>query len=528
MSYFRLSLLASVCAAALTGGAAHQAWAEPLDQAVASALSQHPSISAAEATRSALAEDAREKQSDYYPQISAEATGGRIYGDNATSRGLSVTRGAGYSGYGEGSVSLTQNFFNGFQTGDRVHAAAARRDSAGYKIADTREDLALRATLAYLDVLRGQESVDRLQKYGRTLDGYIGRIGKMVKEGGADAALAAQARDIRGQLDNTLASSQGQLRTAIATYTELIGHEPAHHMLKPSPPLDVIPDNTTDAVAWARDHHPTLKAAALNEQAAEMDGRAEEAAFYPTVNGQLSYLKSDERDLLGGELVDARAVVKMNWNYAVGGAEQARVRKALFQREQSRAEHDNLERQVTRRIEIAYSDDRTASEQVKIQRRRVGINEGLFTTQKQQFEGAKVNLLQLEQSDNNLFNARLALMNDEYKALASKYTILASIGRLQDALSVSQDGAPVPAAVSEPIPRAPAGGRPPRQALIAPAPPPQAESLLSTPGLVHAPQTVLTPNDRETPPTPAPAPQPGETVKPALAPVPNAEPAHAD
>src|ERR1700744_6197172 len=102
MSYLRLPLLASVYAAALITGAAHQACAEPLDQAVASALSQHPSVGAAEANRAALAEDAREKQSDYYPQLSAEAVGGRIYGDNATSRGLSVTRGAGYSGYGEG------------------------------------------------------------------------------------------------------------------------------------------------------------------------------------------------------------------------------------------------------------------------------------------------------------------------------------------------------------------------------------------------------------------------------------------
>ena len=48
---------------------------------------------------------------------------------------------------------------------------------------------------------------------------------------------------------------------------------------------------------------------------------------------------------------------------------------------------------------------------------------------------------------------------------------------------------------------------------------------MSTPGLVHAPQPGLSPTDKEPPPTPAPAPQ---MVKPALAPVPNAEPAHAD
>ena len=86
-----------------------------------------------------------------------------------------------------------------------------------------------------------------------------------------------------------------------------------------------------------------------------MDSKAEKAAYYPTVNGQLSYLKSDERDLLGGELVDARAVVKMDWELRglVARSRRGSAMLALYQREQSRAERDNLEREVARRIEIA-------------------------------------------------------------------------------------------------------------------------------------------------------------------------------
>lgn len=438
-------MLASVCAAALIwSGSAHNLRAESLNDAVASALQGNPGIDAAQAGRDALGQDVNEKRSDYFPQLALEAVGGRIYGDNATSRGLSVTRGAGYSGYGEGSVTLTQPIFNGFQTNDRVHAAVARRDSADYGVTNTREDLALRTALAYLDVVRGQESINRIKAYGRTLDSYVDRIQKMVKEGGADASLAQQATDIRRQLDNTLASSEGQLQSAVAIYTELVGHAPDGRLEKPVPPMDIIPAGPADAVSYAHDHHPSLKAAELNVKAADMDRKAEQASYFPTLSGQLSYLKSDERDLLGGEVTDARAVLKMNWNYAVGGAERARVRKTIYQREQSRAQHQDLDRQIARRIEVAYSENKTAEEQGKIQRERVKINEGLFTTQKQQFEGGKVNLLQLEQTDNSLFNARIALMNDEYKALAAKYTILATMGRLQDAMTASPAPMPQP------------------------------------------------------------------------------------
>lgn len=443
MSFYRFSMLASVCAAALFwSGSANHAVAETLSDAVTSALQTNPSIEAVQAGRDALGQDVREKRSDYFPQLSLEAVGGRIYGDNATSRGLSVTRGAGYSGYGEGSVTLTQPIFNGFQTNDRVHAAVARRDSADFGVTNTREELALRTALAYLDVVRGREAIKRIKTYGRTLDSYVGRIQKMVKEGGADASLAQQAIDIRRQLDNTLVSSEGQLQSAIAVYTELVGHAPDDALEKPVPPMDIVPADAADAVSYARDHHPSLKAAALNVTAADMDRKAEQASYFPSLSGQLSYLKSDEADLLGGEVVDARAVLKMNWNYAVGGATQARVRKTIYQREQSRAQHQDLDRQITRRIEVAYNENRTAEEQGKIQRKRVKINEGLFTTQKQQFEGGKVNLLQLEQTDNSLFNARIALMNDEYKALAAKYTILATMGRLQEAMNVAPAGTP--------------------------------------------------------------------------------------
>jgi adhesin transport system outer membrane protein len=478
MSYPRFFLLASVCAAIAWAPAAR---AESLQKAVEAAVSEHPTVAAAQANRAALGEDVKEKRSDYFPQFSAELAGGRIYGDNATSRGLSVTRDAGYSGYGEGSVNLTQPLFDGFGTTNRVGAARARRDSAEYNIADVREDLALRTTLAYMDVLRAREALDRLQAYGKTIDSYISRIEKMVKEGGADATMREQARDVRAQLDNTVASSQGQLQTAIATYAELTGHVPDGSMDKPVPPLDIIPGTPQEAIAYARDHHPTLKAAALTEKAADLDSRAEKAAYYPALSGQLSYLESDEKDLLGGEVTDARALLKMNWNYALGGAEQAKVRKAVQQRAQSHAQQQAMERQIAKRIELAYSDNKTAEEQAKIQQQRVDLNDGLLKTQQQQFEGAKVNLLQLLQSDNSLFNARLALMSDEYKMLGAKYSILASMGRLQEVIKMAPVVAPAQ------LPAAPAAK--PASAAMAPSSkktPPPPETPLKPPAKTPA------------------------------------------
>ena len=72
-------------------------------------MSSHPSLSAAVAGHEAATLEKREKRSALYPTVNLSATGGRIYGDNSTSRGLSVTRGAGYSWLWEGSATLRQN-----------------------------------------------------------------------------------------------------------------------------------------------------------------------------------------------------------------------------------------------------------------------------------------------------------------------------------------------------------------------------------------------------------------------------------
>ena len=226
------------------------------------------------------------------------------------------------------------------------------------------------------------------------------------------------------------------MKSSNAAYMDLTGHAPGGQMEKPVPRIDLIDASVDGAVAYADSNHPTVRAAMMTEEASGLDASAEKAAWFPDVTGEVSYLKRDLNDVIGGEVRDAKAVVRMNWSYAVGGAQQARVRKTLHRREESHAKLEEMRRRLAKEIQVAYSDRDTAREQVAVQKDRVGLNEDLLKAQQQQFEGAKVNLLQLLQTENALFNAKLALMNGEYKLLSSEYSILASTGRLQEALNV--------------------------------------------------------------------------------------------
>lgn len=432
MKNIKLTYLCTVSALVLCGS--FSVHAETLGDAVEAAISTHPSIEAAKAAIDAANQEKRAQRSDYFPKISVSSTAGRIYGDNATSRGLSVTRGAGYSGLWNGSVSARETIFNGFQTSNKVHSTVERKTSAMMSLEDVRESLAFRTVQSYLDVMRATEGLALLKKHEVKVDDYLSRIKKKVDEGASDEAEYQQARDIRVILDGLLDDYEAQLRAAQSNYMDLTGDVPGNSLVRPVLAQDILPGDIEGALSWARDHHPAIKAAYHSSQSSAHDAKAEKGSLYPTVEGELSYMAEDKKDLIGGEIEDGRAVIHANWGFDTGGAQLARISKKKYEHAEALSRLRETEKQIDLGVRLAWSEHQAAVEQAKNQQKRRELNEKLFATYKIQFEGAKISLLQLMQGDNQLFTTGLEKMNGEYRALASQYALLSSMGKIRESV----------------------------------------------------------------------------------------------
>lgn len=409
--------------------------AQTLESAAQNALASHPSAEAALATLNATKEQKKEAYSRYFPQVSASATFGRMYGDNATSRGLSVTRGSGYSYLGEGSLTVTQMIFDGMETPNRVDAAAARAESAGADIIDVRESLAYRAVQSYIDVMRTQRGLKLIEDHSALVSDYLERIRGMVDDGVSDETELQQARDINVILQGIKAEYEGQAQNAIARYTEVTGTVPPDVMNEPPDKTQAIETDMNAAIAKAKENHPAVLSSKLQAEASSYEVDAEKGTLYPDVNGELSYLKSDKDDVIGGEVVDARALVRMSWDFSTGGEQFARIRRTKYAHKEARSRMRETQRQIAQNVKLAYNEYNTAGRQLELLKQRQDLNEKLFATYESQFEGARVNLLQLMQAHNQLFNTNLESLNGHYRYLAAQYGILASMGQLQSALS---------------------------------------------------------------------------------------------
>lgn len=404
--------------------------AETLRDAVSAALESHPGLEIAAARKDISSAEEDEEFSNLFPQINTSATGGRMFGNNSTSRGLTVSRGEAYSWLWEGNASITQPIFNGFETYNRIDAAEARSGAAEFTMADAQQGIALRAAQAFLNVMRAQEAYAKTASYQDKIKDYLSRINVMVEGGAADESEAAQAKNIQSMLENTVAEMDGQVKLALADYNEAVGAMPAGE-LRNDNSASILPYKTVDeALGYASGNHPLIMSAQKTLDAEDEEVSADIGSMMPKLDGELSYLKRDQKEEIGGEVEDGRAVMRLNWGFSTGGGQLAKIRKSKAERSEALARIAQTQREIERDVRRSFVEYETANKQRDLAVKRSSVTKDLFNTYEKQFEASKVRLLQLMQAENQLFTAELEQINANYRVTMAEYAALASMGNL--------------------------------------------------------------------------------------------------
>ncbi len=408
--------------------------AETLQEIVQTTLEKNPTIIGAQAGKSAAIYEKKQEQANYYPDISTNVTGGRVLQDNSTSRGFNTTRDRAASGYGEANVTFRQPVFDGFETQNRVSAAQARIQSLDYIVLDTQEQVVLNITRSYIDILRVNYALARLSEQMDRIKDYQSRIAKLVKEGVADETELQQARDVEMIVHGVIAQYEGEMSAAQAYYYEITGSAPPETMEIPPSMEKYLQGDRDELIKRAKAAHPSVKSAAMESKAADYDAKAQEGVLYPDLISELSYLKSDKRDEIGGENEDARAVMRMNWNFSLGERGNASIKQKQYEHAKTKARIEETQRQIERDIRQSFATYTMLKKQYELSQARVDLNKDLLASYKVQFEGSRVSLLNLLRAESQLFNALLEESDNQFNLLASEYGVLASLGRIKKAI----------------------------------------------------------------------------------------------
>lgn len=414
---------------------------QTLSEAMQSALQVHPEIQAGINARLSVEEQMKAARGGYLPQVDVLAGYGREYTDSPTTRGgthnrETLTR-------GESSLRLQQMLFDGFATRSEVGRQRATVNARAYELLGTAERTALHVAEVYLEVLKRQRLValaeDNLRSHERIYD----QIGLRSRSGVGRTADLDQAEARLAQARNNLITEQTNLADSRVNYFSVVGNDPAELVL-PAALAGQLPESLQAARAELLAGNPFLSSAQSDVQAAEQQYQAAKSTFYPRFDAELSRSADNNLDGSVGHNNEWRAMVNMRYNLFAGGSHKADLQSKAHQVNQAMDIRNNALRVLNEELGLAWNALDNARSQLPIAQQYVDYSSRVRESYQQQFGLGERTLLDLLDSENELFTASRRLEEVRFTELFTQYRLKATLGALLRSQGVVAPMAAVP------------------------------------------------------------------------------------
>ncbi len=405
------------------------AQAGTLAEAVQKTVANYPEIAEASANRRAIGQELEQAEGLYFPTVDLALGGGQEYTNTTSIDSEWLTR-------TEASLSISQTLFDGGARAAEVERQENRIDGAAYRVRERSEAIGLDVVQAYLDVLRNLEVVslatENLEIHKRTLREIQDRVEAGQSGVGDDQQTSSRVSAAEAVLVETLR----QLDTSEIAYRRLVGEAPLN-LERPAFTDAALPENLEDIIAIGMESNPDIRFANSDVMTSSAEITAAEANFYPTVNLELDGSLDDDVDGVKGHNHDFTAMVRLRYNLYRGGIDLGRQREAVERNAESKQRKMRFERLVEEEIRQGWSALARSQARAAALSDQVVSNGQVAATYRQEFQIGQRDLLDMLDSDNELFNSRTSLATVEYAVLFAKYRLLASMGRLNSTLGVA-------------------------------------------------------------------------------------------
>jgi len=425
-----LVLRAGVAAAALLL-AGPPADAETLEQALVQAYQNNPQLNAQRAAARATDENVSIALGGYRPRLTATSSLSEVYLENV-SRTLSAPGFAKTTG--ENAVTTfgatgTQTLFNGFQTGNRTRQAESQVFAARETLRSTEQNVLLSAVTAYMNLLRDAAVLELQRSNVNVLEATLRQTRDRFSAGEVTRTDVAQAESRLAGGRSQLLTAESNYVTSRATYRQVIGVEPGK--LTPAMPVDRFSPRTLDgARGRAATEHPTITIANYNVDAAVFQVKIAEGALYPTVQLQGSLNKSfgSTTNLSNLQNFSASIGGQLSVPLYQGGQEYATIRQAKETLGQRRLDLETARDQVQSNVTQAWGQLAAAKAQIESTTAQVNAAEIALNGVREEARVGQRTTLDVLNAQQDLVNARVALVTAQRDRVVASYTVLAATG----------------------------------------------------------------------------------------------------
>lgn len=411
-----------------------------LRQVVQQAVATHPAVGG-QALEVRVAEDeVRARRAGWLPSVDVRLSAGyeKSHNEVTRSRALSGDYSDSYKSLWRNDQSLTvsQLLYDGSATSAQTRAARQQVAAAEETLYSVAEQTGLRAVEAYLDVLRYRRILQLAEENVAAHQELLAKVRVRAESGGGPRSDVEQALSRLADAEAQRLEIEGGLRDAATRYQEVVGAAPGE-LAMPEKPADLMPASDGEALAQAVADNRQLKAAAARVQKRQAEWQTAKAAYLPRLDLELSASRQENLDGLQSNGYDVMGLVVLRYNLFNGGADAARVSQANHLLRQATVQQAELRRRVEEEVRITFNALTTSGRRLPVLAENVAKTRQVLMGYRDQFTLGKRSLLDLLDTQSELFGARIKLLNGEVSHTFAHYRMLAPSSRLLTALDVT-------------------------------------------------------------------------------------------
>jgi len=319
--------------------------------------------------------------------------------------------------------------YNGGRTGNLVRAAESRVLGARETLRNVEQTILLNAATSYMNVLRDTALLNLRRNNIEVLTTQLRQTSDRFRVGEVTRTDVAQseARLARARSDAFLA--EANLKSSMATYRQIVGSEPTK--LAPAKTVEgLLPKSREAALAMSQREHPAVAAALHGVDQQLLQVKAIESELYPTLGLSASLTRRYDNQSPGSDLWQGSVVGRLTVPIYEGGATYSRVREAKETLTSQRVTVDTQRERVRQLVVSMWGALESTKAQINAAEAQVKAAEIALSGVREEAKVGQRTTLDVLNSQQDLLDARVALVTAQRDRVVASYNVLAAVGRL--------------------------------------------------------------------------------------------------
>ncbi|MBL4829798.1 MAG: TolC family outer membrane protein [Aliivibrio sp.] len=405
-----------------------QVMSQSLEQSVATTLSTNPDIRSAFNEFKSRVEASNSASGAYLPSLDVNAGVGYEDIDPANNEPTELTR-------KDVALTFTQLIWDGASTWNDIDRTTAEAESMRYQLLSDAQNMALEVIEVYISAIRAEDILVLSEKNLTIHNRIFSDIQKRANSGIGSTADLVQVKARLARANTNLLAAQNNLYDVHTQFTRVVGRPPSE-LVRPFADSSMLPESLEDAVDMAYQQHPIVKVASSDIDAANYQYKQTKGNYYPSFSFEASQTWKDDADGIEGSSDEFSAMIRMRYNLFNGGSDSANSERAAYQLNKSKDLRDRAYRMLEEGTRLSWSALTLNNQQRTFLQEHVDAASETVTAYEKQFKIGKRTLLDLLNTENELFEARKAFVEGNYSLELAKYRVLNATGALLTSLRV--------------------------------------------------------------------------------------------